>query len=210
MPISANLPSLLSSVTLTPVSNLTCYRSVDLVVLANHGVHVLDGAHSRQTGGRFNSPNSEPICYLAGSMTLASFEVEQDALALGLMSARPNPRVVLAVVVDAMILDLTNPVILAHLGLVQADIMQPSHVWRTLNAGGQLAPAQLIGDAARQRSDMDGIRYPSWLNSCGLGNILPSPATANVALFMDRNRPDCPRNANVAVSIVDPSGLLGP
>ena len=109
-------------------------------------------------------------------------------------------------VAGASVLDLTNAIVLAPFGLTHAELTQPSSFWQHLNANGQLAPTQILGNAARQRADCDGLLVPGWL-----GTLLPPgtlPRLSNLVLFMDPAQPNHHRNANVALSIHDPTGLL--
>jgi RES domain-containing protein len=194
---------------LSPLHDPIFYRSVSLPVIANLGVHPLDGAHAGRLGGRYNSEHSEPICYLAGTQTLAAFECEHEALILGLPGTPREPRVSFAVsVTNAQILDLTNAMNRQTVGVQEADLVQPTPHWRHLNRNGLMSPAQQLGAAVRARPDIDGLLVPSWP-----GTFIPSgvlPRLHNLVLFMDPANPRAPRRARAGVSVMihDPTNLL--
>ncbi len=192
--------------TLTPLPAEPYYRSVDLAVPAQLGVHILDGAHAGRRGGRFNSPGNGPTCYLAGTQTLAAFECEQEAMILGLPTPR-NPRVTFAATVSGVqVLDLTNALVLAAFGLVFSDLTQPSSHWQHLNRSGTSAPTQVLADAARARPDCDGLLVPSWLCSLLPHGTLPRPC--NLVLFMDPAQSARLRTSSATITVFDPTGLL--
>jgi RES domain-containing protein len=206
LPPPAALDFAIRAATLTPLPSDLFYRSVDLVVAANLGIHVLDGSHAGRTGGRYNSPLSPPTNYLAGTQTLAAFECEQRALILNHPAPR-SPRVSFAVtVLGAQVLDLTSALVLAGFGLSQAHLTQPASHWQFTNSTGAKAPTQVLGDAARVRADCDGVLAPSWLCSLLPAGTLRQPN--NLVLFMDPNHPTRHRNSAVSMTIYDPTGLL--
>ncbi len=159
---------------LSPLPDPVFYRSVSLPVIVNIGVHPLDGTHSGSTGGRYNPPRSAPICYLAGTQTLAAFECEHEAVILGLPGTPREPRVGFAVsVANARILDLTNAMNQQTVGVQAADLVQPTAHWRQMNRLGMLSPAQQLGAAARARPDVDGLLVPSWPGTFIPAGVLP-------------------------------------
>jgi hypothetical protein len=183
------------------------YRSVDLVVVANSGVHVLDGSHSGFTGARYHPPGSEPTAYFAGSQTLAAFECEQEQLILGVHRGARNPRVTFAITAtNAVVPDLTKQLVLHAFGLTQQDLMKPTAHWRHENAKGGHAETQILGAAIRNRPDVDGMLVPSWLAALLPPGVLPR--AENLVLFMDPASPTKPRRGTVRVHIHDPTGLL--
>jgi len=208
LPPASDLALAITAATLTPLPDEPWYRSVDLAVVVNLGVHVLDGTHTGTTGGRFNSPGSKPTCYLAGTQTLAAFECEQAAMILGLTKPR-SPRVTFAISVSgAQVLDLTKALVLAPFGLTYADLTLPSSHWQHLNHTGVSAPVQALGEAARVRKDCDGLLVPSWLCSLLPPGTLPRPN--NLVLFMDPAHPTQLRNTGRSITIHDHSKLLYP
>lgn len=202
----ALLAAAVAAVGATPLSE-AFYRSVDTYALRDYAVDPLDGSHAGRTGGRYNRPGSAPVAYLAGSMTLAAAECEQVAMVLGLATSRGNPRLTLTVAVEgALVIDLTNPVVLAQLGLRAGDLLAPTPVWQQHNRAGLATVPQQLGEAIRaSRPDVDGIRYPSWFGALVAGRL---PRLDNLMLFMDPDRPSEPRRPAVTVEVVDPRGFV--
>ncbi|MGA2451253.1 MAG: RES family NAD+ phosphorylase [Polyangiaceae bacterium] len=191
-----------------PTPAAAFYRSVSLKVIINIGAHPLDGAHAGASGGRYHRAGGAPICYLAGTQTLATFECEHEAMVLHLPSKPLDPRITFAVTVDnARILDLTNPLVLAVLGVAPGDLVLPSAHWQQLNRQGVLSTTQEIGETARARPEIDGLLVPSWLGSF-LNNAIPR--SDNLVLFMNPAAPEQPRRPGVTMTIHDPTNLLPP
>jgi len=208
LPPTSDLALAITAATLTPLPDEPWYRSVDLAVVVNLGVHVLDGTHTGKTGGRFNSPASKPTCYLAGTQTLAAFECEQAAMILGLTKPR-SPRVTFAIsVAGAQVLDLTNALVRTPFGLTYGELTLPSSHWQHLNRTGVSAPVQILGEAARARKDCDGLVVPSWLCSVLPPGTLPRPN--NLVLFMDPGHSTRLRNTGRTITVHDHSKLLYP
>jgi RES domain-containing protein len=206
-PSLASLKLAVQALPLTSIQFPIFYRSVDFKVLVTHGVKLVDGTHSGKTGGRYNPPNSLPTSYFAGSQTLASFECEQEAMILGLQTMKRNPRIICSVEIsNAKVLDLTNMLVIQHLGISKQDLLGSTFEWRQLNSQRQISTTQLIGEAVRQRADADRILYPSWLTL-----VLPDsaiPRLENLALFMDPEDGSRARNKQVSIDIYDPTGLI--
>ena len=76
----------------SPAPAAAFYRSVELQLVATLGVHPLNGAHAGTAGGRYHRQGSAPICYLAGTQTLATFECEHEAMVLRLPRAPTRSR----------------------------------------------------------------------------------------------------------------------
>jgi RES domain-containing protein len=207
MAMPGGLPFAVDAAPLSPLVVPVVYRSVSLTVVANLGVHPLDGNHSGQIGGRYNRPGAPPTCYFAGTQTLATFECEQEALVMRIPGSPLDPRIAFAVTVaGARVLDLTQMIVLAGLGVAHADLVRPTAHWQHMNRRGLFDVTQQIGDAARIRPDVDGLLVPSWLASLLPPNLLPR--TTNLVLFMDPRDPRKPRRAGVTLEIHDPTRLL--
>lgn len=103
-------------------------------------------------------------------------------------------------------LDLTTQLVLQGFGLTPQELLVPSQHWQHENRQGRLAETQVLGDACRARSDIDGLIVPSWLAA-----ILPASVLSraeNIVLFMDPSAPDQPRRSGVTIQVHDPTGLL--
>ncbi|MEM7159630.1 MAG: RES family NAD+ phosphorylase [Myxococcota bacterium] len=184
----------------------TYYRSVLVTALMQiERAKFLSGEHAGTLGGRYNSPGSAPTLYLAGSQTLASFEVEQDLLLAGLIQGTPTRLMCGVEVVGAKLLDLTNVVVRNALGIDQHDLVQPGVVRTGLNAAGAPSQTQMLGDAIRQRPDCDGIKVPT-----ALGPVFHPgfPRLHNLVLFQDRNDPVKLRRSGPTLTVVDPTSLV--
>lgn len=166
-----------------------------------------NGSHAGITGGRYNSPGSDPITYFAGSATLAVLEVEQEQMAVGLNLFPAPPRLTYAIHVQGpQVLDLTNTAIRLQLGVSENDLLLPRPQRKQLNRQGVLDIPQMIGEAVRQnRQDIDGILYPAMFASV-LSNAIPR--LENLVLFMDPNNTAQPRGRNVQVAIHDPDTIF--
>jgi RES domain-containing protein len=148
LPSAKDLAYAVEAAPATPLLAEPYYRSVDLHVVANLGVRLLDGSRSGKNGTRYNGPGGTPICYLAGSQTLAAFECEQEALILRLHRWPRNPRVTFAATISgATILDLTTQLVLQGFGLTPQELLLPSQHWQHENRQGRLAETQVLGDA---------------------------------------------------------------
>lgn len=210
MPLdAAALATAIRAAKLTSVHR-TFYRSVDLTLVRQLGLRMLDGAHAGITGNRYNSPNTEPIAYLAGSQTVAALECEQASYIMGVGSQTPNPRLTVAITVASThILDLTNPVVLANLGVVRDQLLIPTLQWQHVNSLGGVADPQLVGDLARERADVDGLLVPSWVLELLPPNTLPP--SPNLVLFMEPRAPATPRgqtHGTTTLRVHDPTGLV--
>jgi RES domain-containing protein len=203
-PIDAStIEQAIAAAMLTPVTEYF-YRSVNFARMRRHNLRLLDGTHAGITGGRYNAPYSEPTAYFAGSQTVAAFEAEQVAL-IAAPPQPPEPRLTVALSISAPnILDLTNSIVLANLGVDSKDLLTPTLQWQHLNREGMLAQSQLLGAMARRRPDVDGLRIPSWV-----AVLLPPgslPRSDNLVLFMDPAHPTAPRGP-ATVTVHDPTGL---
>jgi RES domain-containing protein len=203
----SKLQDLVKAVVLTRLPRTRYYRSVDLRLMVDLGVKLLDGTYTGCTGGRYNKPGSDPTCYLAGSETLAAWECEHEAMALGLRTVKRNPRVTCGVEIKGVqVLDLTNNKVLVSLGVTRADLTKTTTHWRDINKKKRLSLTQRIGEAARCRPDCDGILCPTWLVTIAGPTMIPR--LENLVLFMDPVDGTKHRNSKVSITVIDPTGLL--
>lgn len=181
------------------------FRSVGIDVLQGLALSPNDGTHAGQTGGRYNSPGSAPVCYLAASETLASLEVEQQALMLGISAPRAVRLLYSVSVRDAVVLDVTNPLVVNHLALPPAQLKTPTRQWQRLNALKLSCATQKLGDLVwKLRPDIHGSLYPA-----GLAGLLNKklPLLKNLMLFMDSTAPHHPRGNPISLTVHDPTGI---
>lgn len=205
--LSSEFRARAKSVTLTPVKR-SFYRSVGVTYLRRiKSAKFLDGQHSGRVGHRYNTPGSEPTLYLASSQTLATVEVEQDALITGTAMAAPQPRIVAAVKVSgAKVFDLTNPVVREALGIELENLIGPGAVRKAVNDEKGVAYTQVLGDQLRAyRRECDGLIVPSWL-SPKLRSVSNNPQ--NLVLFMSPTSPAAPRGRKVRVRVVDDTKIV--
>lgn len=207
MPVDQELlGAAVASAPLAEIDEATFFRSIDWRVVERLGVNILDGAHAGMTGGRYNAPQSPPTSYFAASQTLASLESEHARLVATVRPRVAPPRLVVSVTVaNLRVLDLTNRLVISHLGVPTAELTVPTKQWQALNDRGSLSTCQIIGAAARDRSACDGIVAPSWFVRL-LGDTLPR--MENLILFMDASAFDRPRSPRANLSVYDPDRLL--
>ncbi len=128
------LDTAIQSIQTTPLSNQTFYRCVKLETILTLGLSPLDGTHAGAAGVRYNPPPSAPITYLAGTQALSVLETEHMRLITGPSLATPSPTIICsAVVQNANVVDLTNSLVCAHLGITdkqsEEELLIPTSQW---------------------------------------------------------------------------------
>jgi RES domain-containing protein len=152
-----------------PPGVILAYRTVPLEALRKYSADPLDTAGSLVTGGRYNAPHDLPgahaALYLAENTAVAHAEagaitVVTDSTGLVIQPGKDQrPRLDLTVRLTLRsLLDLTDPVVLDHLSLQPADLMQ---AWLPANVKGQLAVTQQVARAALDTGRFDALLYPS-------------------------------------------------
>lgn len=170
-----------------PTAVVQAYRTVPLEALRKYSADPLDTAGSLVTGGRYNAPHDLPgahaALYLAEHTAVAHAEagaiaVVRDVKGLVIQPGKDQrPRLDITVQLTLQtVLDLTDPAVLDHLGLLPADLLRE---WLPLNLRGQLAVTQLVAGAALDSGRYEALLYPS----------ARFPGGKNYAVFPDRVPP---------------------
>ena len=179
----------MSQVTPLNLGTLTTYRSVALGAMLEFGVDPLNVGGALATGGRYNIPKDLPdafgVLYLAEHLAVAHAEVRglnAQGGPGGVNITPPGPAAPrLDVCITATltrVLDLTDPAVLATLGVTQADL---TCIWVDLNGEDQVAPTQALALAALRSNRFDSVRYES----------TQYPGGVNYAVFPDHVHPSC-------------------
>ena len=149
---------------------LAAYRTVTLAALRKYSPDPLNTAGSRITGGRYNPPEefagAFEMLYLAENTAVAHAEARAITVLSvpgGGVQIQPGPsdlpRLDLCVHLElSSLLDLTDPGVLALLGVSQGDLLTE---WFPLNRQGKLAPTQQLALEARYTGRFEAILYPS-------------------------------------------------
>ncbi len=143
----------------------TGYRSIDV----NYQAEPLSVTGSLQRGGRFNAKGEFGAIYLAGDPVTALAEIEGLLMTSGGLIGLPqNPRTMFSIHYDlARVLDLTDAVIVGHLGVTSEALKGP---WRVT----ENPVTHLIGRAA-YHARIQAIRFPSTKHPQGI-NLAVFPA----------------------------------
>lgn len=122
------------------------------------GFDARSGEGARRFGGRFNPPRSFPVIYLCLTRACVSAELRMQAARQGVQVDDLLPRDLwsIATALDK-VLDLTDALVVASLGVDPVDLVRPDHVF-----------TQEIGEAAHERG-LQGIMSPS---ATGVDQIL--------------------------------------
>src|SRR5947209_5701245 len=118
------------------------------LILARYAATALSSIGSLRAGGRYNMRGEFEALYLASSPVTALREVEALVeTAEGLRGVKGPPRILLSVEYRLQsVVDLTALSVQAILGTTLDELCAP---WRPLNAAGQVAPTQLLGEVIR-------------------------------------------------------------
>src|ERR671933_1368910 len=130
------------------------------LILARYAATALSSIGSTRTGGRYNVRGHFEALYLASSPVTALREVEAlIETADGLRGVKGPPRILLSVEHRLqLVVDLTDARVQAALGTTLDELCAP---WRPLNAAGQVAPTQLLGEVIRDDGRIEALRVPS-------------------------------------------------
>ena len=161
------------------------------LILARYAATALSSIGSLRTGGRYNVRGRFEALYLASSPVTALREVEALVeTAEGLRGVKGPPRILLSVDYRLQtVVDLTNAAMHEALGTTVNELCAP---WRPLNATGQVAPTQLLGEVIHDDGRIEALRVPS----------ARDPLTDNLVVFPDRLR------AGSSLRVFDDSGLI--
>jgi RES domain-containing protein len=161
------------------------------LILARHAATALSSIGSLRIGGRYNRRGRFEVLYLASSPVTALREVEALVeTADGLCGVKGPPRILLSVEYRLQsVVDLTDQSVQGILGTTLDELCAP---WRPLNAAGQVAPTQLLGEVIRDDGSIEALRVPS----------ARDPSTDNLVIFPDRL---C---AGSSLRVFDDSGLI--
>ena len=151
----------------------------------------LSSIGSLRTGGRYNVRGRFEALYLASSPVTALREVEVLVeTADGLRGVKGPPRILLSVEYRLQaVLDLTDASAREALGTTLDELCAP---WRPLDAAGQVAPTQLLGEVIRDDGSIEALRVPSARDR----------STDNLVVL-----PDCLRDGS-SLRVFDDSGLI--
>jgi RES domain-containing protein len=161
------------------------------LILARYAATALSSIGSLRTGGRYNLRGHFEALYLASSPITALREVEVLVeTADGLRGVKGPPRILLSVEYSLRsVVDLTGGTVHELLGTTVDELCAP---WRPVNAAGQVAPTQLLGEVIHDDGSAEALRAPS----------ARDPSTENLAVFPDRLR------AGSSLRVFDDSGLI--
>src|ERR687883_634413 len=159
------------------------------LILARYAATALSSIGALRTGERYNVRGRFEALYLASSPVTALQEVEALVeTADGLRGVKGPPRILLSVEHRLqLVVDLTDARVQGALGTTPDELCAP---WRPLNAAGQVAPTQLLGEVIRDDGRIDALRVPS----------ARDPSTDNLVVFPDRLR------AGSSLRVFDDSG----
>jgi RES domain-containing protein len=135
----------------------------------------LSAIGSLQTGGRYNQKSAFQALYLADNPVTALLEVEAlfKTRTVFRYVAKP-PLIVLSIYYQLnAILDLTN---LNNQLALGTNLQELTGNWLLMNAGGQLAPTQILGEAAYSLQSIEALKVPS----------ARDPNNYNLVVFPDR------------------------
>ena len=134
-----------------------------------------NGEGARRSGGRYSPIGGPRTVYLSLDRATATAELDSWYEYYGVPDTAFKPRLLAAVAVSiGLLLDLTSPNVLAHLGL------SPTHLaeeWRDISDTGGVAPTQLLGR----------IAYEVGFEGLYIGSVR-RPGGFNLALFPDNYR----------------------
>ncbi len=161
------------------------------LILARYATTALSSIGSYRSGGRFNGPGRFEALYLASSPVTALQEVEALVqTAKGLRGVKGPPRILLSVECRLQaVLDISAPEVWQTLGTSLDELCAP---WRPINAAGELAPTQLLGEVIHEHPLIEALRVVSALDR----------SATNLVVFPDRLLPSS------LVHVFDDSGLI--
>ncbi len=161
------------------------------LILARYATTALSSIGSLRTGGRYNMPGRFEALYLATSPLTALLEVEALVQTVeGLRGIKGPPRILLSVDYRLQaVADLTELPTRQALGTTLAELRAP---WRPLNAAGEVAPTQVLGEVVHEHPGIEALRVPS----------AREPSTDNLVVFPDRLQ------GGSGLRVFDDSGLI--
>ena len=122
---------------------------------------VLAGLGARSAGGRFTPPHLFETLYVATTAGTAQIEAEFPLVGSGVVTALRPSKPYVHFGIDGQlhkVLDLTDQLVMASLGLVVSDIHGP---WRLFQAERREAPTQTLGRLVHDAGHIEAILYPS-------------------------------------------------
>jgi RES domain-containing protein len=135
----------------------------------------LSSIGSIKKGGRYNQKGDFEALYLEESPITALQEVNIIKLTdAALFSVKSSPRILLSIEITLhALLDLTDPGVQSEL---QTSLQELTGSWIAMNAAGEVAPTQQLGQTAYDQGAIEALRVPS----------AQDPRTANLVVFPDR------------------------
>lgn len=141
---------------LGPFHRYVQHRFIASALARGTALHILSGEWARKTGGRFNFPGRFRTTYLSLDPETARVEAERiDAPFIHIP--------ILGTLQQVLRLD--DPAISS---LVQISQHELQVEWRLANARGIEVATQQLGQAAYNTGRIEGIAYPSTVNSGGI------------------------------------------
>lgn len=120
----------------------------------------LSSIGSLQFGGRYNAPSAFEALYLATHPVTSLLEVEAlFKSATELKCFLKPPQLLLSIEYKlSAIIDVAN---LDNQNTLNTNLQELTGNWRLMNALGQLAPTQLLGEAAYNLQTVEALKVPS-------------------------------------------------
>lgn len=161
--------------TLNSLSTLSSQGEVCRVIHIRYANTALSSIGSLRKGGRYNLAQRFSALYLTASPVTALLEVEAIVKAgTQFISLAKPPLIVLSIYYQLnSILDLTN---LDNQIALGTNLQELTGNWLLMNAQGQIAPTQILGETAYNLQNIEALKVPS----------ARDPNTYNLVIFPDR------------------------
>jgi len=142
-------------------------------------------------GGRYNPPQAFQALYLTEESVTALLEVEAlFKTGSKLRSIPKSPLIVLSIYYQLnAVIDITN---FDNQQALATNLQELTGNWRLMNALGQIAPTQILGEAAYNLQTIEALKVPS----------ARDPNSYNLIVFPDR------LSANSSLRVYDDSGTI--
>lgn len=176
---------------LTALPTLSTQGAVFRVIHIKYAKTALSAIGSFRKGGRYNLAQSFSALYLSADPVTSLLEVEAIVKAgTQIISIPKPPLVVLSIYYQLIsILDLTD---FDNQRILGTNLQEITGNWVLMNAQGQIAPTQILGEAAYNLQTIEALKVPS----------ARDPNSYNLIVFPDR------LSANSFLRVYDDSGTI--